>query len=65
MSEISKHSFKGYFVHALHEPAGVFFIVNSVILPNNKTMLDPIAKKLILRVLIRKKKDKTRYISGI
>ena len=27
-----------------------FFIVNSVILPNKKKMLDPIAKKLILRV---------------
>ena len=43
-----------------------FFIVNSVILPNNKTMLDPIAKKLILRVSNRKKKKgKTRYISGV
>ena len=41
--------------------------MNSVILPNNKTMLDPIAKKLILMVSNRKKKkkDKTRYISGI
>ena len=31
-----------------------FFIVNSVILPNNKTMLDPIARKLILKVSNRK-----------